>query len=159
MSCKTHSDPQVKYFLLMTAYYTAQSIGQRTTALLQDDLAALWQMSFNSTKCSVMRVTAGRRKKVCHSSYRLHGQKLEVVDSSIYLGVKVTSYLTWSSHIADVGGKDNRSLGFLRRNSKQCTKKVKAATYTTMSMLLLYGQGDIKTLLQLILPTDHQGRE
>ena len=43
-----------------------------------------------------------------------------------------TNDLTRSSHIADVAGKANRSLGFLRRNFKQCTKDVKAATYTTM---------------------------
>ena len=112
--------------------------GAKDNALLQEDLSALeeweriWQMSFNPSKCSVIRITTGRRKKVYHSSYTLHGQKLEVVDSSKYLGVKVTSDLTWSSHIADVAGKANRSLGFLRRNFKQCTKEVKAATYSTM---------------------------
>ena len=88
----------------------------------------------------------------------LHGQNLEVVDSSKYLGVKVTSDLTGSSHIADVAGKANRSLGFLRRNFKQCTKEVKAATYTTMVRPVLdyassvwdpHLQIDIKTLEQV----------
>ena len=74
------------------------------------------RMSFNPSKCSVICVTEGRRKKIYNPSYRLHDQELEVVDSSKYLGVKVTSNLTWSSHIADVAGKANRSLGFLRRN-------------------------------------------
>ena len=112
--------------------------GAKDNSLLQEDLAALekweriWQMCFNPSKCSVIRVAAGKRKKVFQSSYRLHGQELEVVDSSKYLGVKVTNDLTWSSHIADVASKANRSLGFLRRNFKQCTKDVKAATYTTM---------------------------
>ena len=116
-------------------------------------------MSFNPSKCSVIRITKGRRKKkVYHSSYTLYGQKLEVVDSSKYLGVKVTSGLTWSSHIADVAGKANRSIGFLRRNFKQCTKEVKAATYSTMvrpvldyasSVWDLHLQSDIKTLEQV----------
>ena len=116
-------------------------------------------MSFNPSKCSVIRITTGRRKKkVYQSSYTLHGQKLEVVDSSKYLGVKVTSDLTWSSHIADGAGKANRSLGFLRRNFKQCTKEVKAATYSTMVRPVLdYAssvwdpqlQSDIKTLEQV----------
>ena len=138
--------------------------GAKDNSLLQEDLAALeeweriWQMSFNPSKCSVIRVTAGKRKKVFQSSYRLHGQELEVVDSSKYLGVKVTNDLTWSSHIADVAGKANRSLGFLRRNFKQCTKDVKAATYTTMVRPVLdypstvwdpHKQGDIKTLEQV----------
>ena len=138
--------------------------GAKDNSLLQEDLAALeeweriWQMSFNPSMCSVIRVTAGKRKKVFQSSYRLHGQELEVVDSSKYLGVKVTNDLTWSSHIADVAGKANRSLGFLRRNFKQCTKDVKAATYTTMVRPVLdyastvwdpHKQGDIKTLEQV----------
>ena len=81
-----------------------------------------------------------------------------MVDSSKYLGVKVTNDLIWSSHIADVAGKANRSLGFLRRNFKQCTKDVKAATYTTMVRPVLdyastvwdpHKQGDIKTLEQV----------
>ena len=139
--------------------------GAKDNALLQEDLSALeeweriWQMSFNPSKCSVIRITTGRRKKkVYHSSYTLHGQKLEVVDSSKYLGVKVTSDLTWSSHIADVAGKANRSLGFLRRIFKQCTKEVKAATYSTMVRPVLdyassvwdpHLQSDIKTLEQV----------
>ena len=115
-------------------------------------------MSFNPSKCSVIRVTAGKRKKVYQSSYRLHGQELEVVDSSKYLGVKVTNDLTWSSYLADVAGKANRSLGFLCRNFKQCTKDVKAARYTTMVRPVLdyastvwdpHKQGYIKTLEQL----------
>ena len=64
--------------------------------LLQEDLAALeeweslWQTGFNPSKYFVIRDTAGRRKMVYHSSYRLHGQDLEVVYSSKYLGIKDT---------------------------------------------------------------------
>ena len=98
------------------------------------------------------------RRSSNRSSYRLHGQELEVVDSSKYLGVKVTNDLTWSSHIADVAGRANRSLGLLRHNLKQCTKDVKAATYTTMVRPVLdhasivwdpHKQGDLKTLEQV----------
>ena len=81
--------------------------------------------------------------------------KTRAVDSSKYLGVKVTSELTWSSHISNIAGKANRSLGFLRCNFKQCTKEVKAATFFTMvrpvldyasSVRDLHLQSDIKTL-------------
>ena len=77
-------------------------IGAKDNTLLQEDIAALdewerlWQMSFNPSECAVVRVTAGRRKAVYHSSYRLHGPDVEVVDSSKYIRVKVTSDLTWS---------------------------------------------------------------
>ena len=51
--------------------------------LLQQDLTALkqweatWQMSFNSSKCTVIRVSTGRRHKF-QSTYTLHGQTLDV---------------------------------------------------------------------------------
>ena len=109
-------------------------------------------MSFSPSKCSVIRITSGKRK-VFHSSYRLHGQELEVVEVSKYLRAKVTSDLTWSGHIANVAGKANRSIRFLRHNFKNCTNDVKTATYTTMVRPVLdyastvwypHRQGDIK---------------
>ena len=83
---------------------------------------------------------------------------LEVTDASKYLGVKVMEDLTWSRHISEVAGKANRTLGFLRRNFRQCTKEVKAATYSTMVRPVLdyastvwdpHQQGDIKILEQV----------
>ena len=54
----------------------------------------------------------------------LHGQELEVVNSSEYLGrLKLA--------------KDIISLGFLHCNIKQCTKQVKAATFIIMVRLVL----------------------
>ena len=111
--------------------------GAKGNNLLQEDLSALedweraWQMSFNPSKCTIIRITSGkkRKKSAFQSSYTLHSQVLEVTDASKYLGVKVTDDLTWSKHISEVAGKANRTLGFLRRNFKQCTKEVKTATY------------------------------
>ena len=93
-------------------------------------------MSFNPSKCSVIGITSGKKKKknVFQSTYILHNKVLEVTDASkyMYLGVKVTEDLTWSRHNSEVAGKANRSLGFLPRNFRQCTKEVKATTHTTM---------------------------
>ena len=128
--------------------------------LLQQDLTALeqweadWQMSFNPSKCTVIRVHTGRKVKF-QSSYRLHGQTLEVVDGSKYLGVTVTDNLSWSKHVSAIAGKAHRSLGFLRRNFKHCSRQVKAATYTTVVRPVMeyaapvwdpYRQADIKAL-------------
>ena len=89
--------------------------GYRKTSVLEE-WERVWQMSFNASKCSVICIISGRKKKIFQSAYRLHGQILEVVDK--YLGVKVTEDLSWSSHIAEVASKGNRTLGFLRRNFK-----------------------------------------
>ena len=94
--------------------------GAKENEQLQEDLSALeewervWQMSFNPSKCSVIRITPDKKKskKVFQSTYNLHNQVLEVTDASNYLGVKVTVDLTWSSHITEVAGKANRSWFF-----------------------------------------------
>ena len=131
--------------------------------LLQQDLTALeqwetdWQMSFNPSKCTVIRVHTGRSIKY-QSTYTLHGQTLEVVDGSKYLGVTVTDNLSWSRHVSETAGKAQRSLGFLRRNFKHCSRQVKSATYTSVVRPVLeyaspvwdpYHEADIKALEQV----------
>lgn len=110
---------------------------QQDADLLQQDLKALeewektWQMSFHPSKCTVIRIPS-QRKKLIQTSYTLHGHTLEVEESSKYLGINISEDLTWDRHIYQVAGKANRTLGFLRRNFRDCTIPVKKATYTAM---------------------------
>ncbi|XP_052809231.1 uncharacterized protein LOC128237685 [Mya arenaria] len=55
-----------------------------------------------------------------------HRHTLEVVDASKYLGVTITESLTWEKH--NITSKANRTLGFLRRNLRECTPPVKEAS-------------------------------
>ena len=64
--------------------------------------------------------------------YRLHGQELQSVEHSKYLGVTLSNDLSWNKHIQDVAAKGNRTLGFVKRNLKECTPKVKAASYGSL---------------------------
>jgi len=61
----------------------------------------------------------------------LHCQVLESVDHSKYLGVSVSNNLSWDKHIQSVAAKGNRTLGFVKRNLKDCTPQLKAASYCT----------------------------
>ena len=137
---------------------------QHDSDLLQQDLTALeewekmWQMDFNASKCSVIHILPSKRNHVIDSSYTLHGQTLETVEESKYLGVTISNNLTWTTHTENVTGKGNKTLGFLRRNFKDCTSQVKAATYTTMVRPTLeyattvwdpYLQKDIKAVEQV----------
>jgi len=101
--------------------------------LLQDDLQHLenwentWLMSFNASKCNSISIT--RKKKKIHHSYTLHNQILEHVPSTRYLGVDISSDLTWKNHIDRTCAKANRQLAFLRRNLQIQNTKVKASAY------------------------------
>ena len=87
-------------------------------------------MNFNPSKCNVIRVAPNKSKTVIHTNYQLHGHTLEIVDSNKYLGVTLTSNLSWDKHVDNVAAKGNRTLGFIRRNLKDCTRTVKETSYT-----------------------------
>ena len=85
--------------------------------LLQEDLNRLkeWEhklcMQFNATKCSSIPITRKRNKQL--SQYTLHNQPLEQVNSATYLGVELSSDLTWAKHRNKACNKANRNLGFI----------------------------------------------
>ena len=152
--CRLFADDSLLYCVVNKAS-DCELLLQDLTALEQWE--ATWQMSFNPSKCTVIRVSTGRRHKF-QSTYTLHGQTLDVVDGSKYLGVTVTDNLSWSKHVSDKAGKAHRFLGFLRRNFKHCSRQVKAATYTSVVRPVLeyaapvwdpYRQADIKALEQV----------
>jgi hypothetical protein len=112
--------------------------GTMDSQLLQEDLTALenwenrWQMRFNLSKCTVIRVAPNQSKTVIPTNYQPHGHTLEIVDYSKYLGVTLTSNSSWEKHVDNVAAKGNITLGFIRRNLKDCTRTVKETSYTAI---------------------------
>ena len=104
--------------------------------MLQKDLDTLsgwesrWDMEFNPSKCQVVRVTASWRP--INTLYYLHGQALEAVTSARYLGVDISSGLSWNSHIDRITRNANSTLGFLKRNIKTKHPKVRETAYNTL---------------------------
>ena len=72
-------------------YLTVQ--GQADSKKLQKVLNVLqewekeWDMEFNLSKCQVVHIT--RSKRPIQTSYSMHGQVLDSVDSARYLGVDI----------------------------------------------------------------------
>ena len=126
---------QVKLFADDTAVYlTVTSLEDANT--LQTDLDTLqewertWDMEFNPGKCQVLHVT--RSMQPLQSNYTLHGQVLESVDSAKYLGINIFEDLVWNTHIQEITGKANRTLGFVKRNVKTRNEAVKELAYKTL---------------------------
>ena len=91
---------QVRLFADSTAIYLTME-GSDSHRVLQNDLDSLsswesrWDMEFKLRKCQVVRVTTSRRP--INTLYYLHGQVLEAVTSARYLGVDISSGLSWNS--------------------------------------------------------------
>ena len=96
-----------------------------------EDLESRWQMSFHPEKCTVLRITTNKlyRRETNHF---LHGQRLQVTDRAKYLGVTLSDDLQWEKHTQATAVKASRTLGFLKRNFRDCSKQVRATTYKSM---------------------------
>ena len=103
---------------------------------LQEDLDRLaaweqtWMMHFHPDKCQTLHIT--RKRAPLNCQYHLHGHTLHSVQEAKYLGVTITEDLNWATHIANIASKANRTLGFLRRNLKVGSKKIKEQAYNTL---------------------------
>ena len=94
-----------------------------SSALLQQDLTKLtkWtaenQMELNATKCKAMHIS--RKRSPAHAHYSIDESILEQVLYIKYLGVMISSDLSWSKHIESIVSKANRTLGLIKRICKE----------------------------------------
>ena len=73
----------------------------------------------------------GSRKPI-NANYSLHGHVLETVTRVSYLGVDISSGLSWRSHIDRVTGSATKTLNFVRRNVKIKHPGVREMAYSTL---------------------------
>ena len=103
---------------------------------LRDDLNKLeiwqleWQMQFNPSKCNIIWISNKQSPPL--RTYFFCGSKLEQVDAASYLGITVNSKLKWSEHISSISSKASRSLGLIKRNLWNCSRKVRETAYTNI---------------------------
>ena len=63
--------------------------------------------------------------------YMKRNLQCTVVDCAKYLGVSIDSKLCFNQHVDNVCKKGNSVLGFVRRNFKNCSRKIKEDLYFT----------------------------
>lgn len=77
-------------------------------------------------------MTKRKTKIVPSIPYNIKGDQLIPVETATYLGVKITSTLSWKPHTDDVCRKATNVHHFLRRNMKRCSKVSKELDYKTL---------------------------
>lgn len=102
---------------------------------LQKDLNAIcdwcntWQMSLNLTKCQ--KISFSRKRVNSNFSYFLNNHLITQALNYKYLGVLLTTNLSWSTHINAICAKASRSLGYLRRNLHAAPSNIRLLAYKT----------------------------
>ena len=123
-------------FLLMTQSFISLKIGRRLAANAAGftefrKIRFLdWKMAFNTTKCNVLRIT--RRQTPIIFYYKLHDRALEAVDITKYLAIHLSEDLRWNEHVRNISNKDNKTLGFLKRNLRHCSAATKERAYKVL---------------------------
>ena len=88
---------------------------QNHQVFLQNDLdtisswAEKWLMELNTNKCSVLSITL-KRNSIFHD-YDILGAMLKRVTNHDYLGVTISSDLSWLRHATKISNKASRTLG------------------------------------------------
>ena len=103
--------------------------------ILDKDLASLqkwserWGMSFNPRKCNILQVSRGDPSS---HFYQLCGEVLQKVSDAKYLGILISSDLSWDKHMSDVAKRANYTLGLIRRNLRHCPRDAKTTAYFSL---------------------------
>ena len=84
-------------------------------------------MRFNTKKNYIMSINS----KSSHF-YELDKHVLQQVPENPYLGVTISEDLKCSSHINKITKKANSTLGFLRRNLKNCPETCRKTAYLAL---------------------------
>ena len=125
-----YCSPLCRWFLslchLSESYFRCSATSQAWGTEWQN----LWQMQFNSKKCTSMCITL--KKYLPPINFRFCGQILENVTSHPYLGVQLDSKLCWKEHIEFVVKSANKILGLIKRNFWFCDESVKLTLYKTL---------------------------
>ena len=103
---------------------------------LQNDLDQLsswsksWQLNFNVKKCYHLGITC--KKFPTLFQYTLNGLHISKVNSTRYLGVTISSNLSWNTHVDNICKNADSTLGLLCRVLGGCSHKVNDMAYRTL---------------------------
>ena len=88
--------------------------------------AMAWDMQFHPDKSLVMNISKNRHP--FKFTYSLHNTDLKTTDTAKYLGIIISQDMKWTKHITQTCSRANRALGFIKRNVKIRSPRIKEKT-------------------------------
>ena len=132
----------VKPFADDTKTYRVINDPRRDATTLQAHLnnlsiwATKWQLSFNPSKCEIMRMTHNRDSST--PNYTFCGKVLKVVKKNTKdVGITVSSDLSWSVHVCSTVRKANRILGLIKYTVGGANHQIFSMLYKALVLPIL----------------------
>lgn len=88
-----------------------------------------WLMKLNVSKCKI--ICFSRKRTTSTFSYHINKTNILHDTQYKYLGVYLTSTLSWSTHIEYICANASRSLGYIRRKLHHSTNDIRKLAYLT----------------------------
>ena len=88
-----------------------------------------WDMQFHPAKCLVMNIS--KKRHPSKFTYSLHSTDLKTTDTAKYLGITISQDMKWTKHITQTCSRANRALGFIKRNVKVRSPRIKEKLYNS----------------------------
>ena len=114
---------------------------QNDQVILQNDLDTIsswpyeWLMELNINKCSVLFITL-KRNSTFHD-YAILGATPRRVTNHDYLGVTISSDLSWLRHVTKIYNKASRTLGLQKGTLSPCSQSVKSLLHSNLALLFM----------------------
>ena len=103
-----------------------------------------WDMRFNTSKGSILRLSRSRKP---HSRmYSLSYEILQLVDDTKYLGVNINKELSWSPHVEYVAHKTNKPLLFCAATCNSAQPDSRNKHTSLVRSVLEYGRFNLGPL-------------
>ena len=85
-------------------------------------------MSLNIRNCKLLQIT-NKTAEDCDEDYYVDGIEMECVKHHPYLGVELTTNMSWEQHINNISSKATKTLNMLRRNLHKAPQEIKKQAY------------------------------
>ena len=120
---------------VMIASYI-ELLNQIMTTIIYSQILMWYLHGHGLGKCRLMSINVQQWDVIDHYNQVLYlflnGESLNCVTDHFYLGVLLSSSMSFSPHVNNIVVKASRMLNFIRRNLSKCSEEMKSTAYLSL---------------------------